>query len=345
MAMRTHLAESTRIFHPTYVRLLCLFIREHGVPLADALAGSGLTWRQLLNERRLVPFESMRSLVLAAKRLTGRPSLGLEWGVSVEAAAHGLTGTAISASRDLSEALQSVARYRPLRGRALEFDLVRRGEGATLIMREPFDFGDIRSFVLEAHAGIVARSVATVAGLLPVGIEYRFPYPPPAWAPEYARWLRGAIRFRAKRMELSVPNSVLRLPGMLVDARTEAAIVIPAERELALQQSGREWIGRIRQRLLEQQGTYPGVNAMARKLNISPRTLLRKLRQEGATYQVLLDDARKEVAEWYLVRTREPIEAIAERLGYADPSNFSRSFRRWFGTPPTKFRRARRDSD
>lgn len=96
------------------------------------LAGTGLTWRQLLNEKRLIPFEGMRSLVLAAKRLTGRPSLGLEWGVSVEAAAHGLTGTAIAASRDLADALQSAAHYRPLRGRALEFDLVQRGDGVTL---------------------------------------------------------------------------------------------------------------------------------------------------------------------------------------------------------------------
>jgi len=73
------------------------------------------------------------------------------------------------------------------------------------------------------------------------------------------------------------------------------------------------------------------------------RTLLRKLSQEGATYQKLLDDVRKELAEWYLLQTREPIDGIAERLGYADPSNFSRTFRRWFGTPPGKFRRDRRD--
>jgi AraC-like DNA-binding protein len=77
-------------------------------------------------------------------------------------------------------------------------------------------------------------------------------------------------------------------------------------------------------------------------LNMSRRTLSRKLKQDGVTYQELLDDARKEAAEWCLLRTRMPIEAIAERLGYVDASNFSRTFRRWFRKPPGKFRKDRR---
>jgi AraC-like DNA-binding protein len=345
VSMSTLLEGRTRIFHPTYARLLCLHIRQLGVRLADALAGTDMTWRQLLSEKRLIPFEAMRSLMLAAKRLTRRPALGLEWGFSVETAAHGLMGATIAASRNLSEALEAAVRYRPLRGRAVEFDLVKGEDGATLVMREPFDFGDVRSFILEAHVAAIERSIVTVAGGPVAGIDYRFPYAPPAWAAEYSRWLGGTVRFRAERMELRVAKRILSLPAVLgEDSGTRAAIIIPAERQLALKQSAGEWVVRIKQRLLEQQGTYPSIHAMARDLNMSTRTLLRKLREEGATYQILLDDARKEVAEWYLVRTREPIEAIADRLGYADASNFSRSFRRWFGIPPSKFRRDQRNA-
>jgi AraC-like DNA-binding protein len=342
MAHHTHFEGQNRIFHPTYVRLLCLYLRQRGVRLADALAGTGMTWRQLLHEKRLIPFAAMRSLVLTAKQLTGCPALGLEWGASVEVAAHGLTGAAVAASRDVSEALQAAVRYYPLRGRALALEVMRDADGATLVIREPFAFGDVRSFILEASVTIIERLMATVAGGPLVGIDHRFPYAPPAWAPEYSRCLRGTIYFRAERMEVRVPNSILALPGVLAEG-THAAAVIPAERQLALQQSGGEWVARIKQRLLEGEGTYPGIHLMARDLNMSTRTLLRRLKKEGVTYQMLLDDARKEVAEWYLVRTREPIEAIADRLGYADASNFSRSFRRWFGTPPAKFRRDRRN--
>src|SRR5262249_3058139 len=67
-----------RIFHPDTVRSLCVHIRRRGVPLADALAGTGMTWQKLLHEKRSIAFDPMRTLILTAKELTGCPSLGLE---------------------------------------------------------------------------------------------------------------------------------------------------------------------------------------------------------------------------------------------------------------------------
>ena len=331
-----------RIFHPTYVRLLCSHIRRRGVSLEDALAGTGLTWQQLVHEKRLIALDTMRTLVLSAKRLAACPSLGLEWGVSVEMAAHGLTGAAIAAGRDVSQALKAAIRYRPLRGRAVEFELVDGEDCLTLLMREPFDFGDIRTFILEAHVGMLDRVMASVTGEALVGVKYRFPYRPPAWVSEYSRWLSGEACFSARRMELCVPQKMLHLPGVMADDRTRTAITLSAERELALQRSGSDFIRQVKRCLSEQEGSYPSAQAVAQKLNMSPRTFLRRLRQDGATYQALLDDARKEVAEWYLFKTRVPIEQIAERLGYTDSSSFGRAFRRWSGKPPGKFREDRR---
>jgi len=128
----------------------------------------------------------------------------------------------------------------------------------------------------------------------------------------------------------------------MADDRTRTAITLSAERELALQHSSLDFVKQVRRRLSEQQGSYPSARSMAREFSMSHRTFLRKLSQEGANYQALLDDARKEVAEWYLFKTRAPIGEIAERLGFTDLSNFSRAFRRWFGKPPSKFRENRR---
>jgi AraC-like DNA-binding protein len=180
--------------------------------------------------------------------------------------------------------------------------------------------------------------MTSIAGERLARIEYRFPYPAPPWAREYSRWLSGEVRFGAELMEVRVPKKILRLRNVMADDRSRAVITLPAERELALQRSGSDFAAQIRRRLSEQQGSYPSVETIADEFNMSPRTLLRKLRQDGATYQGLLDDARKEVAEWYLLKTRVPVEAIAERLGYGDASSFSRAFRRWFGKPPGKFR-------
>ena len=79
-----------RLFHPTYLRLFCSHIQGRGASPADALAGTGMTWMQLLHEKRLIPFAPARALVLSAKRMTECQTLGLEFGYSVEIAAHGL---------------------------------------------------------------------------------------------------------------------------------------------------------------------------------------------------------------------------------------------------------------
>jgi AraC-like DNA-binding protein len=329
-----------RIFHPTYVRLLCAHLRDDGVSIASALAGTGLTWHQLQRERRLIPLEAMRGLVLSAKRLTGRAALGLEFGRSVESSAHGLAGMAVATSRDVIEAVEAAAAYRRLRGRACAFELMSRRTGCNLIVSEPYDLGDIRSFVLEAQAAMIATLLAAVAGAPLPRIEYCFPYAAPAWSDAYSRFLAGRVRFDTRRMEIRVPASLLNLPGMLREDDTRAAIVSQAERALASTREGKGFMLQVRNRLAGRSGGYPNIASIAKQLNVSSRTLLRKLKRDGTTFQRLLDEVRKEEAQWYLRKTSRRISDIAEQLGYGDTSNFSRTFRRWFGQSPTRYRQA-----
>ena len=77
---------------------------------------------------------------------------------------------------------------------------------------------------------------------------------------------------------------------------------------------------------------------MAKTLQMSERTLNRKLKAQGTSYQMLLDDVRQELAVWYLRQTDMSVEMIAERLGYRDTSNFSRTCKRWFGVTPRAIR-------
>jgi AraC-like DNA-binding protein len=288
------------------------------------------------------PFHTGTGLVVSAKRLTECRTLGLEFGHSVEIAAHGLAGTAIAASPDLGQALGAAMRYRPLRGRAVEFSLRHDEHFLALRVHEPFDFEDMRTFVLEAQVAMLARIMASITGGQLVGIEYDFPYDPPTWAGEYSRWFPGEVNFRAPHMEVRVPKTLLSLPNIMSDEQTRAAVIVSAERELVLRLSGSDFVAKIRRRLSELQGCWPSVQTMAHEFNMSSRTLLRKLKQDGATYQEILDTARKEEAEWYLLKTHLRIDAIAERLGYIDASGFSRAFRRWFGKSPGTFRKCRR---
>ena len=99
---------------------------------------------------------------------------------------------------------------------------------------------------------------------------------------------------------------------------------------------------RVRVQLASSEGMMPSLEAMAALENMSARTFIRRLALEQQRYQHLLDEAREERACWLLRQTELSIEGIASRLGYADTSNFSRTFKRWLGCTPRQFRQQSR---
>jgi AraC-like DNA-binding protein len=87
---------------------------------------------------------------------------------------------------------------------------------------------------------------------------------------------------------------------------------------------------------------FPPVTAMADTLGMSVRTLRRRLKKEGITFQQFKDNTRKQAAEQYLARPEFKINTVSALLGFDDPSAFHRSFKKWTGMTPGEFR-ARRD--
>ncbi len=85
---------------------------------------------------------------------------------------------------------------------------------------------------------------------------------------------------------------------------------------------------------------YPTIQVTAEAVGLSVRTLQRRLSREGENYHHLADAARLETGMRLLRDTDAKLIDIAWELGYSDPANFTRAFRRWTGMPPRAFRRA-----
>lgn len=82
----------------------------------------------------------------------------------------------------------------------------------------------------------------------------------------------------------------------------------------------------------------PGFDDLARQLNMSERTLRRRLDREGTSYQRIKDTVRREAAIAYLENPEMTVSDVAELLGFSDPSAFHRSFKRWTGRSPGDYR-------
>lgn len=86
-------------------------------------------------------------------------------------------------------------------------------------------------------------------------------------------------------------------------------------------------------------GESARIQAVAARLNMSSRTLQRRLEGERTIFMQLVDKHRKQLAHDALAHTERSITEIAYTIGFSDPSNFSRTCARWFGCSPAAYRR------
>lgn len=328
--------------HPVYARLLCMDLRKRGFTQEQILAGSNLDWQTLHSENRLLSLEQMGRLVLQAETLSGCPWLGLEVGAMTQVAAHGQLGYAAVASPDLRGLIGVIQRFSPLRLSGLHLQGAEIGERYELLALERFEMPRIREFIYGNLATISLRLLETASGTLNLQqLRFAFPFAKPEWAAEYHKLLGPNVEFSAPVYRFSLPLEWLDWPCLTADAELSRLALRDCEYQLQHLNQNNGWSGRVRQRLLTAQGRYPTQDELAEEFHVSTRTLIRRLRDEGSQYQELLDQVRQELACWLLLHTELTIEVVAERLGYSDTSNFSRTFRRWLGMPPNAFRASR----
>lgn len=325
--------------HPTYARLLAAELKRRGFADADIVEGTRVATAQLLEEDRFLSLEQFRRLALRGMELTGEGWLGLDVGRSTQASSHGPLGYAMVASATVGQALEVAERYSSLRLQVAQFSVARGSDRVQLRIEDTVSWGDVGEYISLHIVGAVCLLFETVSGMPLPDTRIAFSYSSPEWADEYVTRLQGVtVEFKAPSTMIDIPESFASTPCITADANAYREAVRLCERAEARHQSDGEVAQRVLDRLLDQQGDYPSLSEMAKSLYMSDRTLIRKLNAQGTSYQMLLDDVRQELAVWYLRQTQLPVEAIAERLGYRDTSNFSRTCKRWFGRTPRAIR-------
>ena len=329
--------------HPVYARLICAELRRRGFDEAQILAGTRLDWRALHEGQRHLSFDEATRLIRRAVALTQEPWLGITVGWGTQLSAHGPVGVAAMSCDNVGQALVLIQRHAGLRQSLISLEVATQGEDVTLWMREHLPDPDVREYIMGHLMGAGLRLLDTLTGLdMPRVARVEFAFPEPAWSDAYRRWCPD-VRFGAERSAMVLPRALLHHPGLAPDPQTHRMALRECERLWSQQNDPGDRLGpvgdRILKLLLACEGAYPTLSELAEREHVSPRTLIRKLREEGLTYQRLLDRVREDLACWWLLHSDMSVEAIADRLGYQDTSNFSRTFRRWVGVAPSDFRR------
>jgi AraC-like DNA-binding protein len=161
---------------------------------------------------------------------------------------------------------------------------------------------------------------------------------------EYRRTFgKAAVRFSAPVAAFVVRERDLQAPLKGADPKLHELVRKHAEIMLAAlpkAQSMTEKVRDIVAAALTSGGPY--AKQAAKQLNISDRTLIRKLEREGTTFKDILDDIRRRLALSYVGSRDLDLSEVAFLLGFSHATAFYRAFRRWTGQTPLEYRRSRR---
>jgi len=287
-------------------------------------------------EQRLTPAQFL-FLILNCFYLSKDPALGYEMGLRTPVTSHGFLGYGVMSCANLEEAIKLAERFVRLRTVLMSFKLSIEGDFAIVEASANYPVGLLRQFVFESLLLSLARAGSFITGNAMNSGEIYFDFPEPSYY-QVNKDKLPPISFNKASNQLRFPKSFLKQPLIMADPVAAKLAAEQCERELALMDISDDIPSQVRAMLNHQQGEYPQLEQVAERLFMSSRTLKRRLQQAGLGFQQLLDEARKRDAIKLLQNTSLTIEQIALRLGYTDPANFTRAFKKWTGDTPSKYR-------
>lgn len=321
------------------VKLACQWLESAGADVAPVLAESGLQPELLAEDDARIPFRQNVEFLEIAARHSGDSHFGLHLAAGLRSDNIGVLGYVATASATVADAIANVQRYYHVLSDGEVFETHVEGDQFVVEYRvlDAAAQHSRQNDDMSLMSALRFFQITTGKRLFADWVTSR--HSPPESITEYSRLFGAALHFGAERNALAFPAKVLDLPIHSADDRLLA--ILKGHCQTVLQQRGQQddllrQVEEVALRLLP--NGPPKAEAVARALGMSPRTLARRLQEQGNSYRDLLDDLRQNLARRYLRDRKLRLSDIAYMLGYADLSTFNHAFKRWTGKSPSEFR-------
>jgi AraC-like DNA-binding protein len=327
----------------TIIRSLLAYAAQRDMSPEILCKLSNITISELHNQTTKLSAKQAADVWINAIHLSKDKLFGLHFGESLQLSALGIVGDIIKNSNTVGDAITIAASLTHHVTSAFKLEVFRNTDNFAisfipeiqdcqnnLVARQILDL--LMVFVIHELDGLMLKKIK------PESVTYGYPI---VDIDEYARVMRcvpklgrsqNMITFDSKYWDEPIITANYELQRVLLEKIS--TLKKPLNETHALQ-------SRILSFLFE--NSYLGLISLediAANFNISPRTLQRKLKNEGISFQQVADEARKTLAINYLKAGSHPIKEVSYMLGYNELSAFTRTFKRWTGTTPVTFQKS-----
>jgi AraC-like DNA-binding protein len=310
----------------------------HGVDSNTLMRDAGIDTESIhQNESRISTVQHQELWKLLIER-TGKPCIALDVGRSISpGAVHGL-GLGWLVSDTLKSALERLVRFQRLVSTNADIELAEIEHYYEVTYRAKTQPKNFQTASADALLILTMRlcRLALSESLEPKRVELA--HPAAACVDAYQEFFGCSVKSNSTRYALIFDKSTLDLDlpdanPLLARINDESVTEYLARYDLA------DFVTQVRKMLIERMTeAKPEQAAIARALNVSVRQLQRELQDRGFTFKGLVEEVRRDLAVSYLSEGVKTIGEITYLLGYTEPANFGRSFKKWTGQTPGEFR-------
>jgi AraC-like DNA-binding protein len=319
------------------VRGLVEAVEQVGVSREVLLRSAQLDPAELEHDEASVPGSVVYRLCESALELTGDPAFGLHWIEHLCTAAFNPVSHLVAHAVTLRKGFESLHRFHRLLNDQPSFRISEHGDKAHV---HCFDLAGVspgmQRFAAEMHVLGIVRLVRSFCPQARID-QVTFAYPAPEYHGEYTRLLALVPRFGQSKTSIVFDRALMSAASLHKDEDVHEVLGAIAERRISRLAERTPFAWRVRDLLVEQGPTPPGMDRIARALGLSKRSLRRRLAAESSSYKGIVTEALAIIAKRYLRERRLTIQETAYEMGFVNCSAFHRAFKRWTGNTPSSY--------
>lgn len=315
-------------------------LEEQGFSAADCLKGTGISEQTLLDTEAQVSLQQELAVYRNVIRLTGDPTIGLAIGGEYHLPTYGVWGYALMAAPTTREAIMMGVRFIALSYTYFYHELTVEGATAVVKMEPLLDCGDCLQLVSDRELSALYLILMELTGSPPPVKQIRLVHSDLKHARTYQNYFGCEVVFGCEYNQFRFASKYLDDKLSQSDKVTASLCAQQCALLMAKLSNQSGFVDEVRQLILSRPGYFPDIDYIAEKLQISSRTLRRRLTAEGSGYNGIINEIRYGLAREYLETTSLLLEEIAGLLGYSDPGNFTHAFKGWCGITPRAYRQS-----
>lgn len=330
-------------FNGRFVLNLIHFAELKGADTSGLFNSIDLTGDELSQEGCIVSDSMYSEIILSASQLTMDPCFGLHAGEHLNLAAAGLIGQITQTCATVKEAIEYCCTFANLGCSALPMSLEERRDHYQILIKPKYDwqqqYPDATRQTIEGYLAFTLREFRALTHHQHRPLAIHVYWDAADCIREYQRIFNCPVYDRSDRVSILLAKHHVESQIATSDYDLLRILVKHAEKKLEELKAGQGIIRAVKQAMIYlSHDQFPSLEHIAQHLNISSRTLQRKLRSENTSYKEILDRYRRTQACAFLENPQMTIQRISEVLLYSDPSAFIRSFKRWTGQTPDVWR-------